>query len=172
MSGNSNEQAELGILARRRIEAGVIKPIYETMCRHLGKEKAQQIIGEAIAATATQVGREFAAREPGGADIRTFVALQRLWTQDDALQVEVLRADDAGFSYDVHRCRYAEMYREMGLGEIGHLLSCNRDDAFIQGYDPRVKLTRTTTLMQGAKRCDFRYERVEPAAVLNVPKQD
>ena len=172
MTAASDEQPELGILARRRIEAGVIKPIYETLCKHLGKAQAQQIIGEAIAATAVQVGREFAAREPGGADIRSFVALQRLWTQDDALQVEVLRADDGGFSYDVHRCRYAEMYHAMGLGEIGHLLSCNRDDAFIAGYDPRVQLKRTTTLMQGAKRCDFRYTVVGQASPSDEPPQD
>ncbi|NEW98640.1 L-2-amino-thiazoline-4-carboxylic acid hydrolase [Rhodopseudomonas sp. BR0G17] len=153
----SGEQ-ELGILARRRIEAGVIKPIYETLCAHLGKERAQSLIGEAIAKTAVEAGRDFAARVPGGADIRSFAELQRLWTQDDALEVEVLRADDQGFSYDVHRCRYAEMYREMGLGEIGHLLSCNRDAGFIEGYDPRVELTRTSTLMSGGACCDFRYE--------------
>ncbi|MCP9628863.1 L-2-amino-thiazoline-4-carboxylic acid hydrolase [Rhodopseudomonas palustris] len=149
---------ELGILARRRIEAGVIKPIYETLCAHLGKERAQSLIGEAIAKTAVEAGREFAAREPGGADIRSFVELQKLWTQDDALEVEVLRADDTGFSYDVHRCRYAEMYRDMGLGEIGHLLSCNRDHGFIEGYDPRVELTRTRTLMSDGQCCDFRYQ--------------
>jgi hypothetical protein len=154
----SGDPGELGILTRRRIEAGVIKPIYETMCRHLGKEQAQALLGEAIAGVAVEVGKDFADQVPGGADIRSFIALQALWTQDDALEVSVLRADDGGYSYDVHRCRYAEMYREMGLGDIGHLLSCNRDAAFIQGYDPRVKLTRTTTLMQGGPRCDFRYE--------------
>ncbi|STV95517.1 Uncharacterised protein [Klebsiella michiganensis] len=37
----------------------------------------------------------------------------------------------------------------MGLGEIGHLLSCARDDKFIVGYAPDVELTRTTTIMQG-----------------------
>ena len=49
------------------------------------------------------------------------------------------------------------MYHEMGLGEIGHLLSCARDDKFIVGYAPDVELTRTTTIMQGGKCCDFRY---------------
>lgn len=161
---------ELGILARRRIEAGVIKPIYDTLCEHLGKERAQSLIGEAIAKTAVVAGQDFAAREPAGADLRTFADLQRLWTQDDALEVTVLRADDEAFSYDVHRCRYAEMYREMGIGEIGHLLSCNRDHAFIEGYDPSVQLTRTTTLMSGGGCCDFRYAAREPKAGGNSSK--
>jgi hypothetical protein len=45
----------------------------------------------------------------------------------------------------------------MGLGEIGHLLSCNRDRAFCEGYDPKLKLERTQTIMQGASHCDFKY---------------
>ena len=49
------------------------------------------------------------------------------------------------------------MYTEMGLGEIGHLLSCNRDELFIVGYNPDIELTRTQTIMGGAHHCDFRY---------------
>lgn len=45
----------------------------------------------------------------------------------------------------------------MGLGEIGHLLSCQRDGTFCEGYDPKLKLTRTQTIMQGASHCDFHY---------------
>ena len=102
-------------------------------------------------------GRQFAAREPNGTSIASFVALQVLWEKDDALDVQTLRADDEAYDYDVKRCAYAEMYHAMGLGEIGHLLSCARDSEFISGYDPRVELTRTSTIMQGGKRCDFRY---------------
>ena len=49
----------------------------------------------------------------------------------------------------------------MGLGEIGHLLSCNRDASFIEGYAPGVAMTRTQTIMQGASHCDFRYRVVD-----------
>jgi hypothetical protein len=37
------------------------------------------------------------------------------------------------------------------------VLSCNRDSALIEGFNPEVNLTRTQTLMQGASHCDFRY---------------
>ena len=69
----------------------------------------------------------------------------------------MLEEGDEAVSYNVTRCRYAEMYREMGLAEIGHLLSCGRDGTFCTGYDPRIKLERTQTIMQGASHCDFRY---------------
>lgn len=69
--------------------------------------------------------------------------------------------DDETLAFNVTRCRYAEMYRSMGLGEIGHLLSCNRDGTFIEGYDSRIKMERTQTIMQGASHCDFRYRMTE-----------
>ncbi|AJK48445.1 L-2-amino-thiazoline-4-carboxylic acid hydrolase [Burkholderia plantarii] len=158
-SAASSDAADhrLGILARRRIEAEIIKPIYEIMKREFGTERAQAVIAEAVRGAAVDAGRSFAAQEPDGTSIASFVALQVLWEKDDALDVEVRREDGAHYDYDVHRCAYAEMYHAMGLGEIGHLLSCARDEYFIRGYDPRVALTRTTTIMQGAPRCDFRY---------------
>ncbi|WP_312948784.1 L-2-amino-thiazoline-4-carboxylic acid hydrolase [Superficieibacter sp.] len=152
-----SDNNELGILARRKIEAEIIKPIYDILVRDLGKDRAQAIIGEAIEQAAVDAGAEFARQEPNGADLRSFVALQYLWEKDNALDVRVIDDDDQHYNYDVTRCRYAEMYHEMGLGEIGHLLSCARDEKFIVGYAPDVELTRTTTIMQGARCCDFRY---------------
>ncbi len=156
---------ELGILARRRIEAGIIAPIYEAMREEIGEARAQAILDKAVSRAAIEAGRTFAAKTPGGTNLRTFQELQDLWTQDDALTIEVTKATDEEFHYNVKRCRYAETYREMGLGHIGHLLSCNRDGVFCTGYDPRITLERTQTVMQGASHCDFRYRlNADPAA--------
>ncbi|MCA1406372.1 L-2-amino-thiazoline-4-carboxylic acid hydrolase [Ensifer sp. IC3342] len=148
---------ELGILARRKIEARIIAPIYEVMREKIGEELAQSILDTAITRAAIDAGKAFAAKTPGGTSLRTFQELQDLWTQDDALTIEVVKATDEEFHYNVLRCRYAETYREMGLGHIGHLLSCNRDGVFCTGYDPRITLERTQTVMQGASHCDFKY---------------
>ncbi|CAH1667685.1 L-2-amino-thiazoline-4-carboxylic acid hydrolase [Hyphomicrobiales bacterium] len=156
-SGNPVFDGEIGILARRRIEAGIIAPIYEEMRERLGEELAQSILDQAICKAAIAAGQSFAAKTPGGTSLRSFQELQALWTQDDALVIEVVKATDTEFDYNVHRCRYAETYREMGLGKIGHLLSCNRDGVFCTGYDPRITLERTQTIMGGATHCNFRY---------------
>ena len=74
-----------------------------------------------------------------------------------ALEVEVLEKTDEQFDFNVTRFRYAETYKEMGLGKIGHLLSCGRDGSFCKGYDPSIELDRGQTIMQGATHCDFRY---------------
>ncbi|OFS76491.1 2-amino-thiazoline-4-carboxylic acid hydrolase [Pseudomonas sp. HMSC08G10] len=157
----SATDGEIGILARRRIEAGVIAPVYQELCARLGEDMAQSIIDAAIRKAAVEAGQAFAAKTPGGTSLRTFQELQSLWTQDDALIIAVDTATDEHFNYTVHRCRYAEMYREMGLGHIGHLLSCNRDYMFPQGYDPNIELERTQTLMEGAPCCDFKYRYVK-----------
>ena len=44
----SSHDGELGILARRRIEAEIIKPIYEILKREHGQAHAAAVIGEAV----------------------------------------------------------------------------------------------------------------------------
>lgn len=147
----------LGILARRKIEAEIIKPIYEEMVARFGREAARAVLEAAITRAAIESGQRLAAAEPGPTDLSTFAALQPKWRQDGALEVEILAETPTRFDYDVTRCRYAEMYHAMGLGEIGDILSCRRDATFCQGYDARIRMERSTTIMQGAARCDFRY---------------
>jgi hypothetical protein len=148
---------DLGILARRKIEAGVIAPIYDEMREAFGEARAREVLGRAIRRAAVAAGAEMAKRAPQGASLESFKAIQHLWTKDDALTIEVVADEHGVFDFNVTRCRYAETYRAMGLGAIGDLLSCNRDGAFCEGYSPSVKLTRTQTIMGGASCCDFRY---------------
>jgi L-2-amino-thiazoline-4-carboxylic acid hydrolase-like protein len=156
-SMDEQKDGELGILARRRIEAAIIAPIYDEMRKAIGEDKARDILRRAIRRAAIDAGAEMASRATGGADLESFKSIQSLWNKDDALTIEVIRDAPGVFDFNVRRCRYAETYRAMGLGEIGEILSCNRDGAFCEGYDPRIKLTRTQTIMGGASHCDFRY---------------
>ena len=153
------EVAALGILARRRIEAEILAPVYEELKREIGVERARGVIARAVRQAAVSAGAAFARSAPGGPSLENFRAIQPLWTKDGALEIEPVRETPDAFDFNVRRCRYAETYRQMGLGEIGALLSCNRDGAFCEGYDEKLKLTRTQTIMEGADHCDFRYTR-------------
>ena len=93
-SADPATEGEIGILQRRKIEAAIIAPIYEGMVREIGEERAQAILDEAISKAAIAAAKSFADKTEGGADLLTFQALQSLWTKDDALQIEVVRADD------------------------------------------------------------------------------
>jgi hypothetical protein len=154
---------DLGILARRKIEAEIVKPIYEEMRAALGDAQAREILRKAIRRAAIASGAAMAAKADGeGLD--GFKAVFPLWTQDDALEVEVLRDEPGIFEFNVTRCRYAETYRAMGLGAIGDVLSCDRDGAFCEGFDGSIELTRTQTIMGGARHCDFRYRQTTEKA--------
>jgi hypothetical protein len=145
------------ILTRRRIEAAFAKGIYEEMAQELGAEAAKRILSSAVIKMAHATAAEMAKEAPGGTDLDSFRALKSLWTAEDALQTETVKSTDTEYHFNVVRCRYAEMYRAMGLAELGAVLSCNRDGAFCEGYDPKLKLRRTQTIMGGATHCDFRY---------------
>jgi hypothetical protein len=152
----------LPILTQRRIEAAFAKGVYDAMAQELGAETARRILSAAVITMARATAGEMAAEAPGGTpSLDHFRALQAHWTAEDALRTEVIRSTEREFHFNVVRCRYAEMYREMGLAELGAVLSCNRDGAFSEGYDPKLRFSRTQTLMQGATHCDFRYHMAE-----------
>jgi hypothetical protein len=149
---------EVPVLVKRRLQAQVIGPIYAEMAAEIGAERALQILDAAIRKAAIAEGRDYARKAPDGkTSMASFIKLYENWTADGALEVTVLEASDSKFDFDVTRCKYAETYKEMGLGPIGHVLSCNRDGTFCQGYDPNISLERKQTIMDGASHCTFRY---------------
>src|SRR5262249_22448860 len=131
------------MLERRRIEASILKHVYDTLKASHGVEVAQQTIAEAVRSSAVEQGRKLAAEAGGKTSMQTFIDRQAAWTMDNALEIEVKERTETSYVFNVTRCRYAEMYREMGLGEIGPLLSCQRDATFCEGYDRRLRLKRT-----------------------------
>jgi hypothetical protein len=149
----------LPILTQRRIEAAFAKGIYDEMKAELGDETARRILTNAVIKLAKQTAAEMAKDAPDGQpSLDSFRGIQPRWTAEDALRIDVVKSTDQEFHFNVTRCRYAEMYRSMGLAELGAVLSCNRDGAFCEGYSPHLKLQRTQTLMGGAAHCDFRYQ--------------
>ena len=147
----------LSMLEKRTIEAEILKEVYETLKASHGEAVAKKTIEESVRRSAIEQARQFAAAAPGGTSLKAFQDVMPLWTKGGALEIEVKEQSESSFTFNVVRCRYAETYKAMGMGEIGHLLSCNRDGAFCEGYDPKLKLERTQTIMQGASHCNFHY---------------
>ncbi len=145
------------IIERRRIEAEIVGHIYRELAARFGEGAARESIDAAIRKAAIAHGEKCRAELGRMPDFTDFEAILPAWTAENALTIEVKEVARDRFSYDVTRCRYAETYKEMGLADIGALLSCNRDAAFCEGYNPGMRLHRTETIMEGGQRCDFRY---------------
>lgn len=153
---SETELNAIGVLKRRTIEAKVLGPVIEAMAAEFGRERVLEVARRVISGIAREQGAALAAAA-GGDSIAQFAGTLDRWTADDALRIEVVEQSAEAFGYNVTRCRYAEMYRELGIPELGAVLSCQRDGALIEGFNPSVQLTRTQTLMGGASHCDFRY---------------
>jgi hypothetical protein len=147
----------VGVLTRREIEARVLAPVLEALGQEFGRDRVVEVARKAIAAIARDQGRAMAAG--GDTSLPAFFAGWEPWTRDGALELRVLEQTDSRLAFDVTRCLYAEMYRALGVPELGEVLSCQRDAALIEGFAPGVTFTRTQTIMQGASCCDFRYTR-------------
>jgi predicted ArsR family transcriptional regulator len=149
--------ADLTLLERRRIEAGVLVPLIRAMQAEFGEERVNAVVAATIRGIARAQGE--AERERAG--ITTMQQLSDRMTngvlREGSLVVDVVEQDDRRFGFNVTRCRFMEMYEEMGAGDLGFLLSCNRDFASFEGLAPEMEFSRTQTRMEGAGHCDFRY---------------
>jgi len=146
----------IGVLTRREIEARIIGPLLENLGEEFGREQVLEVVRKTIVQIAREQGEQLA-RSMGGCSLAHFAMSMQAWTKGNAIEMDILEQTDEKFSYNVTRCRYAEMYRALGIPELGSLLSCSRDFALIEGFNPEVKLDRTQTIMEGASYCDFRF---------------
>ncbi len=148
----------LGVLNRREAEARILQAFLQHLESEFDAERVREVLRETIIAIAHQQGAAMA-REQGDDGLPAFADTLPAWQRDGALEIEELERSEDAFHFNVTRCRYAELYRALGIPELGALLSCNRDFALIEGFNTDVKLQRTQTIMEGATHCDFRYSR-------------
>ena len=146
----------IGVLNRREVEARILSPMIDALGNRFGRDEVLDIIRDTIIKIAKEQGDDLA-QTMGGCSSSEFLVSLEYWKKDGALEIEVLHAKDGHLDFNVTRCRYAEMYRALGIPELGSMLSCDRDYALIEGFNQAAQLQRTQTIMQGAPHCDFRY---------------
>jgi fumarate reductase iron-sulfur subunit len=146
----------IGMLAQREIEARIAGPLIRAFIGEVGEERALEIVREVIVSLARESGETLRALA-GGDGLEDFAKGMARWSQDDAVTSDLLEFTPEKISMNTTRCRYAEMYRELGMADLGFVLSCARDFALVEGFNPKIKLERTRTIMEGAECCDFRF---------------
>ena len=146
----------LSLLAQREVEAKIVGPIVRGFIAELGPERALEVVREVVRELARDRGAELA-RAVGEASLAAFSTDIDRWREGGALEIDFLERTPERLSFNVTRCRYAEMYRALGLADLGGSLSCQRDFALVEGFNPAIHLTRTQTLMEGASHCNFRF---------------
>jgi predicted hydrocarbon binding protein len=150
-----NLTQNIGVLLRRETEARILIPFIENLVKEIGKTKTLDILEETIKTVARKEGEELS--KEYGNNVDAFLETLSFWTKDNALEIDILDKSDSKLDFNVTRCKYAEMYKSMGVNSLGAILSCNRDGALIEGFNKKAKLDRKQTIMNGDKCCTFRY---------------
>jgi hypothetical protein len=155
---SDEELNEIGVLKRREIEARLLAPIVDALGEKFGRQAVLQVIQDVVTGIARRQGRELATRL-GRNDLQTYAGSVEPWSRNDALQLRILDQNESVLNFDVTKCRYAELYRSLGIEELGTILSCDRDATFIEGFNREISLERKHTILKGSSACDFRFSK-------------
>src|SRR5437764_400893 len=98
-----SDQPILAMLERRRIEADILKHVYDTLKASHGADVAKRTIAESVRASAMAQAQQFAAAVGGNTSIQTFIDRQELWTRGGALETEVKEKSDTKYRFNVTR---------------------------------------------------------------------
>ena len=150
------EKKRLNRIEKRAIEALAIVPVIRSVSQRIGKDEALAILKEVNQQEAFQRGQNMIKTE-GLNKIEELVNEVASWGEGGIWEMDVLEQTSTTYFFNVTRCPYYEKYLELGLEEFGVGFSCCRDEPFARGFNPQLTLMRTTTIMEGADHCDFRY---------------
>ncbi len=146
----------ISTLKRREIQSPLLACMLDGFIKEIGYKKAMQVASAAIQQDAAKAGKMMAEKYGGNSFKELIRMVSEVWAEEGALEFSVLEETSQTLRFDVTRCQYAELYERLGVKEFGDCLSCNRDASLIRAFNPRMQLSRTQTIMQGASSCDFR----------------
>ena len=73
------------------------------------------------------------------------------------LDKEVVKLTDNVCEFNVTNCLWAKTFIRKNAGDIGYANTCHGDFAATKAENPKLRMERTKTLMQGHDCCDFRF---------------
>lgn len=106
---STSSPTPIPMFEQRRIEAMILKHVYDTLKASHGIEVAQKAIADAVRASSIEQAKMFAAKVGGKTSIQTFVDRQSLWKIGGAMEMEVKEQTETSYVFNVTRCKYAEM---------------------------------------------------------------
>ena len=150
-------RVDIPLIDQVKAQAQVLVPLVKTLQAELGEERANAIVRKALGDLYRKYGEQWW-RAQGTRNLGEKMASAfETFAAGNALDYKVIKQSPEAFELDVTGCRYARFYKEIGVPELGFLLTCSADFSMAEGYGSGVQLTRTQTIMQGASHCDFRY---------------
>lgn len=153
-------------------------PMMKELAARIGREKLVEMVKEATGVYWGQLARNYAQRLQK-MDLDGFFAWdtldppiedaerrKRFWSY--ALTSQRIARTPESYEIKITECLWAQAFREVNAADLGFATICHGDEAMAAAFDPRLKLTRTKTLMSGDDCCHFRWVWELTAADLNL----
>lgn len=155
----TNEQkSAISHLKCREIQAPLVSALIKGFAEKFGEKDSIELAKEIICKDAVLSGKALAEKFGGNSFTELQQIVEEVWAQDGTMTIENMELMVTKLQFKVTKCGYAELYESLGVKDIGTVLSCCRDFAFVDGFNPKLKLVRTKTIMQGDDCCDFCYQ--------------
>ena len=81
--------------------------------KSLVKKKFLNVLEKTIKEITETQGEELS--KEYGNNVDAFLDTLKFWTKDDALEIDILEKSESKLSFNVTRCKYAEMYNALGI---------------------------------------------------------
>ena len=123
----------------------------------MGDEKAIEFIKQHTAQKMAAYGKSQAEKTEDNSLHQYTEQFRNIDNYKNTLTMEIVEDSDQAFELKVSECMWASTFRDADAGDIGFAMVCHGDYAWAEGYNPKIKLVRDKTLMQGAPYCNHRY---------------
>jgi len=133
-------------------------PVLRGLAKELGEDRFLLALKKVASECALKAGQETARQLPCN-DLAAFADSggEPSRFAEHVLTREIIEDTPQAFELRVTECLWAKTFREMGAADLGYFLLCHTDFADCRGFNPRITLTRSKTLMQGDDCCDHRF---------------
>jgi hypothetical protein len=124
--------------------------------KEMGQEKLLDFLKKKTQAQLFNVGQQQAKRSPDNS-FQTYIATFKDPSYEKTLTKEIVEDSDKAFELKMTECIWASVFLSAKAGDIGYAAVCYGDYAWAEGFNPKIKLIRDKTLMQGHECCNHRY---------------
>ena len=128
----------------------------KAMEKEMGKDKLIEFLKKTATEKWIKRGKEHANRSPDNS-FKTYVNTFRPPRYRAQLTHEVVVDTDTVFELKVKECLTSWVFLQADAADIGYAYICFGDYAWAEGFNPKIKMVRDKTLMQGHDYCNHRY---------------
>ena len=136
-------------------------PHLKNLAHQVGRDQLIEMLKKSSLTIGEEHGKASAQARPNH-DLSTYGNhLESMFTKpgfwSSVVSYDNLQKGEKAVSIHFTECLWAKTFRDANAPDLGYAAACFQDYGSIQGFNPKIKLTRSQTLMQGGDHCDFEW---------------